>query len=144
MSQDSTPQQGQIRAMIEDWAEGLRRKDAPRVVAHGTADYLHFSLAPPLISRTDRQGLEAWFATWRGPLSYDMRDLSVTASGDVAFCTGLVRLAGTKTDGGHNEIWFRLTLGLRKIGGTWKIVHEHESVPFYMDGSMKAAVDLKP
>ena len=26
----------------------------------------------------------------------------------------------------------------------WKIMHEHSSVPFYMDGSFKAAVDLKP
>jgi hypothetical protein len=25
-----------------------------------------------------------------------------------------------------------------------KIAHEHESVPFYMDGSFKAAVDLTP
>ena len=24
------------------------------------------------------------------------------------------------------------------------IVHEHESVPFYMDGSFRAAIDLKP
>jgi hypothetical protein len=32
----------------------------------------------------------------------------------------------------------------RKIDEEWKIVHEHESVLFYMDGSFKAAVDLKP
>jgi ketosteroid isomerase-like protein len=42
------------------------------------------------------------------------------------------------------DLWFRLTLGLRSIGGRWKLLHEHESVPFYMDGSYKAAVDLRP
>jgi hypothetical protein len=26
----------------------------------------------------------------------------------------------------------------------WMATHEHVSVPFYMDGSVKAAVDLKP
>jgi hypothetical protein len=25
-----------------------------------------------------------------------------------------------------------------------RIAHNHESVPFYMDGSLEAAVDLKP
>jgi ketosteroid isomerase-like protein len=38
----------------------------------------------------------------------------------------------------------RVTVVLRRIGGTWKITHQHTSVPFRMDGSFKAAVDLKP
>jgi ketosteroid isomerase-like protein len=33
---------------------------------------------------------------------------------------------------------------LRKTNGQWRIVHDHSSVPFYMDGSYRAAVDLKP
>jgi PhnB protein len=33
---------------------------------------------------------------------------------------------------------------LRRENGEWSIVHEHESVPFLMDGSDKAALDLKP
>jgi ketosteroid isomerase-like protein len=35
-------------------------------------------------------------------------------------------------------------IGLRKIGGEWLIAHEHDSTPFYMDGSDKAALDLHP
>jgi PhnB protein len=54
-------------------------------------------------------------------------------------------MSGTKTDGEKVDMWLRATLCFRKIGGhQWKIVHEHESVPFYMDGSYKAAVDLTP
>jgi ketosteroid isomerase-like protein len=37
-----------------------------------------------------------------------------------------------------------MTLGCRRIDGAWKIVHEHASVPFAMDGSFRALVDLKP
>ncbi|WP_446719495.1 hypothetical protein [Inquilinus sp. OTU3971] len=33
---------------------------------------------------------------------------------------------------------------MRRAADGWVIVHEHESVPFYMDGSLRAAVDLKP
>ena len=32
----------------------------------------------------------------------------------------------------------------RKIDDTWLVTHKHASVPFYMDGSYRAAVDLKP
>lgn len=41
-------------------------------------------------------------------------------------------------------MWLRETLGFRKLAGEWKITHQHESVPFYMDGSFRAATDLKP
>ena len=41
-------------------------------------------------------------------------------------------------------MWFRNTLCLRKAGDAWKIAHGHESVPMYMDGSFKAAIDLEP
>jgi ketosteroid isomerase-like protein len=52
-------------------------------------------------------------------------------------------MMATTTNGSKVELWFRQTLGFRKIDGQWRITHEHSSVPFYMDGSYKAAVDLK-
>jgi PhnB protein len=141
----SATAEDEIRALIEDRAKALRSKKAKGVVAHQAADFVQYSLAPPLISaEADAEGLEAWFATWDGPLGYELRDLRVAAGADTAFSHGLVRLSGTKVEGGRQEVWFRLTLGCQKIDGTWKIVHEHESVPFYMDGSYKAAVDLRP
>jgi PhnB protein len=135
----------QIRGLVDDWARALRAKDVDGVMAHYTADSVTFDLAPPLISTgADAKGLQAWFSTWRGPLGYEIRDLNITAGDDVAFCHGLNRLSGTKTDGEEADVWFRLTLCLRRIGGEWRIAHQHESVPFYMDGSFRAAVDLTP
>ena len=61
---------------------------------------------------------------------------------DVAFSHSLNRMHGTKTDGAKADLWFRQTFGFQRIKGEWKIAHEHESVPFYMDGSFKAAIDL--
>ena len=63
----------------------------------------------------------------------------------MAFCTSLNCLTATPV--GQTEsfsLWFRVTLGLRKIDGSWLVVHEHESVPFEMDGSFLAAVNLQP
>jgi ketosteroid isomerase-like protein len=135
----------QIRALVDGWAEALRARNVEGVMAHHAPDSLTFDLAPPLISTgADAKGLQAWFATWQGPLGYEIRDLNVTAGDEAAFCHGLVRLSGTKTSGEKADVWFRLTLCFRRIGGAWRIVHQHESVPFYMDGSYRAAVDLTP
>jgi ketosteroid isomerase-like protein len=38
----------------------------------------------------------------------------------------------------------RETLCLAREGDGWTIVHEHTSVPFYMDGSNRPAFDLEP
>jgi PhnB protein len=137
--------EAEIRTLLDGHAAALRAKDADGVLAHHAADFVQFSLAPPLRwTGADRGGLESWLATWRGPLSYARRETNIVSRDDLAFCHGSVRLSGTKTDGTNNDLWFHQTLGLRRVGGVWKIAHEHDSVPFYMDGSLRAAVDLKP
>jgi PhnB protein len=141
----TTGAEAEVQAVIEDWTDAIRTKDATRVFAHGTTDFVQFSMAPPLVAdTTNAEGLEQWFTTWRGPIDYGVRDLRITAGDDVAFAHSLNRMRGARTSGEATDVWFRHTLCLRKVGGAWKIAHEHESVPFYMDGSMKAAVDLKP
>jgi ketosteroid isomerase-like protein len=131
----------QIRAVIADRAAAMRERDAERFVAHYAPKVVRFDLAPPLASKgseaRDAEALRAWFASHPGgPVGYEIRDLTVTADGDVAFCHSLNQLGGA--------LWFRSTIGLRRIGGDWRITHEHNSTPFYMDGSDKAALDLQP
>jgi PhnB protein len=133
-----------IRAVIESWAEGVRARDADGIIAHRTADFVQFSLAPPLISGPDAQNLQAWLATWQGRIDYAIRDLSLTVDGNVAFAHSLNWMSGLKVGGETSELWFRQTLGLRKVDGKWLIAHAHASVPFYMDGTYRAAVDLSP
>jgi ketosteroid isomerase-like protein len=135
----------EIRRTIAQWADALRAKDIDATMAAYAPGVVTFSLAPPLAQRgADRAGMQEWFDTWAKGLQYDVSELEITATEDVAYAHSLNYLAGTKTDGQRNGLWFRATLCLRKINGSWKIVHEHTSVPFYMDGSVRAAVDLKP
>ena len=42
------------------------------------------------------------------------------------------------------ELWFRSTVCFRRENGDWRITHVHDSTPFHMDGSFRAALDLKP
>ena len=140
--------EAQIRLAIENWAKALRNKDADGVISHYTTDLVHFSLAPPLqyagAAAQNKKRLEEWFSTWQGPLEYEVEDLLIKASDSVAFSHSLNRMSGTNSDGSKRQLWFRLTLCFEKIDGQWKIAHEHDSVPFYMDGSARAALDLEP
>jgi PhnB protein len=142
----TTLEEGRIRQRIGSWAEALRRKDVDGVLSHYTADALSFDLAPPLQHGRDavRRGLTEWFPTWKGSIGYEITDLRITVGDDVAFTHSLNHLTGTRTNGDTSDVWFRATVCLRREHGEWRVAHEHTSVPFYMDGSFRAAVDLRP
>lgn len=55
--------------------------------------------------------------------------MDITAGNDVAFVIALMRCAGVKANAEREELEFRLTIGLRKIGDQWIVIHEHHSIP---------------
>ena len=112
---------------------------------HGTDDMVHFSLAPPLVAdESGPYGLEKWFDSWKTDIGYEIRDLEIVAGDGVAFSHSLNHLSGVRRAAKSRTSGSAITLGFRKVEGEWKIVHAHESVPFTMDGSSKASIDLKP
>jgi PhnB protein len=137
-----------VYAVIHAWTEALRKKDATAAVDCYGPEVRMFTLAPPLEAEGGREAgienLEGWFATWHEDIGYELAELQVTANEDIAFAHGLAHLTGTKTDSDRVDLWFRETLCFRRIADEWKITHEHSSVPFHMDGSGRAALDLEP
>ena len=137
--------ESQITAVVDEWAEGIRNKDVEAVVKCFVEEPVGFYLAPPLQADEPlRENLSSWFATFEGPLGYEIKHLTISANSEIAWCHALNHLTGEKTDGEKTDLWFRLTLGLKRCDDGWKIAHAHESVPFLMDGSDKAALDLRP
>ena len=137
----------QFRTIIEDYAEGLRNKDADRCVSHYADDISQFDLMPPLEHRgkeTARGNLAEWFKTFDGPIGVETTDLAISAGAETAFADCFNHISGTSTNGQANDHWVRVTICFRKTGEQWLVTHEHVSVPFYMDGSLRAAIDLKP
>ncbi|MGO4831710.1 nuclear transport factor 2 family protein [Rhizobiaceae sp. 2RAB30] len=135
-----------IGALIESIHQSYHNKDSTAAMAAYASDAMIFDLAPPLVSAmgTDAAKLQAWFDGWEGPVNRLTRDLAISVEVDLAFCHALFRTSATTKRGEQAVFWTRVTLCLRRMGGSWRIVHEHESVPFYMDGSFRAAVDLEP
>lgn len=143
----TTPLQDEadIRAVIASVHHAHYAKDAAALVAPFAEDARIFSLAPPLSHHMSVQDKEAWLATWDGPITLETRDLEVTTSGDLAIAHGFYRLSGTpKAAGRPISFWMRATVSLRRGDDGWTITHEHTSVPFYMDGSLRPAFDLAP
>jgi len=134
----------EIEAVFEQLARAHADHDAHTIAETYAADAVIYDLAPPL----GRQGMThdsvaAWLAGWEGPILIDMRDVILTVEGEMAFLSAFSRMRG-RQGGEDQDMWYRSTICLRKTSGRWRIVCDHSSVPFYMDGSYRAAVDLKP
>jgi ketosteroid isomerase-like protein len=121
--------ESQIRALIESWAAAVRRHDLPAILAHHQQDIVMFDVPPPLQSR----GMEEYKKTWdlffkyhKPSQTFDIEELEITAGEHVAFAVAIMRCVSSPQPGGFP---FRLTIGLRKIDGDWRITHEHHSVP---------------
>jgi ketosteroid isomerase-like protein len=104
----------QIRALLNDRAAAITAKDADRAVAGYAPEVVSFSLAPPLRCAGDEVRDRAGIEGWFR-----------TWDGPVGYDIGE-------------------PVGLRRTTAGWQITHEHDSTPFYMDGSGRAATDLRP
>jgi len=135
----------QIRALLDDWTDAHRVKDADRVMSHCAKEIVQFIMAPPLqFIGTNAWDRKAWFSSFEGSIGYEVHDLKIATGEDTAFCHFLNHLSAKSVSYGQFDMWNRVTIGFRRIDGRWLITHVHSSVPFHMDGSFKAAVDLEP
>ena len=128
----STKDDAAIRDLIEKWAKAVQNKNFDGILANHSPDILMFDVPPPIQSK----GIDAYKETWdlffgwyRDDPAFDIQEMNITAGNDVAFVTALMRCAGTLADGEESELDFRLTVGLRKIGDQWIVMHEHHSLP---------------
>ena len=135
----------EIIALCQRLGKAHEARDADEIAACYTPNAAIYDLAPPLGRRgIDRDRIADWLATWNGPIAIDGEDVELIVSGDLAYTSALNRMRGTQTDGTGVDLWFRTTMCFRKTDAGWRIVHDHSSVPFLMDGSERAALDLRP
>ena len=125
---------GQIRMLIQQWAEAVRRKDMDGILRHHAPDFVMFDVPPPLQSRGLMEYKKTWdlfFAYHQPGQAFDVEELQMCVGDTVAFAAAIIgcgsaTVSGPGAPGGFQ---FRLTIGLRKVDGAWRIQHEHHSVP---------------
>ena len=121
-----------VRSLLERWAAAVRAKDMSGILANHSPDFLMFDVPLPFESR----GLAAYEDTWRlfyagqpDPVVFDIKWLEVVAGDDVAFAFAHMQCIEPTQSLQRTRLDFRLTVGLRKLGGRWIVTHEHHSVP---------------
>ena len=136
-----------IRALIRDRANAIRARDVRGAVAGCAPDLLVFDVVHPFQysgQDTVRQRAAEWLSSFKGPLDYEMHDLTIDAGDDVAFSHSLNRVTATTAEGNKLDMWWRATVCYRKVNGEWKVTHEHNSVPFDAGSGKGVAAGLKP
>ena len=136
----------ETRRVMDEQGNAVRARNVEGVMSNCAPEVVSFDVVGRLQKTgTDerRKRVEKWFSSFQGRISYEERDLSITADANVAFCYSLNHVNGTRKDGQEIDMWWRATVCFQRIEGRWLIKHEHSSLPFDTTNG-KAQLDLKP
>lgn len=136
----------QIRRIIAARAVAVNAGDVDGIVADVDDDVVIYELVPPLRSRgvdASRRRAVEWLGTYKDGPHWEDGKIEIVADGDVAFSHSLNHVTGLAKSGAQVDMWFRTTLGWRRRDGRWRIVHDHNSVPFDPKTG-KGRLDLEP
>ncbi|GBO54189.1 ketosteroid isomerase [Pseudanabaena sp. lw0831] len=135
-----------ISAIINERVQAVRDKNVNALLSNHAPNILSFDVINPLHRigvDMIRERVERWLSSFQSSIGYEVRDLSIKSSDELAFCHYLYRVSGTLIEGGNVEMWVRATICFEKIDDKWTIIHEHQSVPFDPETG-KASLNLKP
>lgn len=121
-----------IRHLVARLGQSFRTKNVDGVMSAFAPDVISFDLGAPLRHGGGEAFRKRWqglFASYQGPIDFEVRDLKITTGADVAFSYSLNRVGGIMKDGRHTGSWRRWTACYRKTNGQWQIVHEQVSFP---------------
>jgi uncharacterized protein (TIGR02246 family) len=121
----------EIEQLIRRWADAVHTGDLDTVLVDHGDDIVMFDVPPP---HDGVRGLaeyeETWpaFFAWQATgASFEIVELDVTQSEDVAFAWALLRCGTPDELADVPDRRLRLTIGLAKRDGRWVVTHEHHS-----------------
>jgi ketosteroid isomerase-like protein len=130
-----SPVETVLRARIEEISQAIRDKDLERLLKCYASDVVAFDLRPPLDARgrdAYRQNFEQWFASFEGPLGFELHKLRVVPGDVAAFCHYLALVTGARPGGRASGYWVRGTTCFERRDGKWLVTHEHISLPQHL------------
>jgi len=134
-----------LRLRVAAYAKAISARDIEAVMSFFAPDVVSYDLEAPLRYAGADKKRERWqrdFAHFTR-IDYEVRDLDITVNGTLAVASAINRLNGTLPDGKTTGSWVRWTACWRMLGGEWRIVHDHVSVPVDLRQG-KAILDLTP
>lgn len=142
----STTAEHAIRDLIDERIAAVGRKDPAPLSRRVAGDVVMFDVLPPLMSRGSgaiAEKLRGWFDGYESRIGYSVHELDVRADERLGFASFAYHVSGTLRSGDQVDMWVRATLCVELIDGEWKIVHDHESVPWDPETG-QGRIDLRP
>ena len=129
-----TGDEAQIRALEDRFVAAVNTKDLDAImkVYVGDESLFVFDVTPPreyVGAAAYRKDWEEFMKGFDGNPKFEVSNLAITTSGDLAFSHSIQHVSGKDTKGQPIDVTVRVTDVYRKIGGNWLIMHEHVSVP---------------
>lgn len=127
-----------VRAVLEAWAKATKQNRKDDILENHAEDVVIYDVLSPMkyeSAESYRRSWDEWQPETQGEVIFELEDLAIAASDDVAFAYGLLRCGGTTPDGSTFRDLVRATFCLRQLAGAWTIVHQHVSKPWDRPGS---------
>lgn len=124
-----------LRRRIEELAQAIRDKNLDHLMSFYARDVTVFDVRPPLNVRgadAYRQNFEQWFASFEGPLVFEIKNLRIVPGEVTAFCHYLALVTGARPGGRISGYWVRGTTCFERRDNEWLVTHEHISMPASM------------
>ncbi|MCQ4318062.1 DUF4440 domain-containing protein [Stutzerimonas zhaodongensis] len=148
MSSASENQQGEarIRELTAEFEKATVAKQLDRIMSQYAEDVVAFDAVGALQfkgAEVYRRHWQSCFEFCEGEGYFEISDLQVHVSGDLAYSHFLSHCGGTNEKGELQSGWMRGSRCWSRRSGDWKVVHEHFSMPFDM-ASGQVGFDLEP
>ena len=124
-----------LRKRMDEFAQAVRERDLERLMAFYAPDVVVFGARLPLETRgaaVHRQNVEQWFASFDGPLVFELHKLRITPGDGAAFCHYFALVTGARSSNRTSGYWLRGTTCFARRDGEWLVTHEHLSMPSSM------------
>ena len=136
--------ESEIKQQLKNHMNALCDMDLDGTMTIYSPDIISFDVEGTYLGTESKR--KAWanvFSVMEPSLNYEIRDLTITVGGEVAFSYSLNRLSGKLKNGQKIGSWVRYTACFRKIDGKWLIAHEQVSLPIDFK-SGRAILELEP
>lgn len=123
----------EIRAEFAEWFRDAAAKDLDAVMTKIADDAVSYEHEAPLVyvgADAIREVCRRGFEAARGEFRWDIPDLRVIVRDDIAVTWGLNRMWVQEPGKEATESWSRGTRVFQKVGGAWKMIHQHVSLPY--------------
>ena len=127
----------QVRQLLEQWARATREGRLDEVLEHHAPDVLIYDVLPPMKyegAAAYRRSWGDWQPNTQGEAKFELQDLSIVSSNDVAFAHCFIQCGGTLPNGKTLEDLIRATVCLQEADEAWEVTHQHISRPFQPGG----------